>query len=566
MNLSPAFKFSALILCLVFAVAGRAQSSAINPADGNYPNSINASGRDNPNSYPGSFPTPIPPISSEFPPSPWPDSDYLVPPKPSFRVTFFPPTPPTYGAPIADGETSPTFNGLRVVTPETLPDFVNENFYPALGTRLAEASLLGNFPARLDAYLANRTALIDELKEQLHLAEAADPATSERDLRAFAASQTPRIVALEQEAELIRDNLVRGAFLQPSADWNEVRGWRLGALPARNPALAASAEFQVIRAAAFFSKGFSTGQRDLLREIAMALREKLPVSRGRAAPSLPGPGDPFAMFFSPETSRLRLPPKLPPELSAKIGGYNHDKDELKTELHDAVVAQDQASAAKRTRNFAALAESQAPRLTALAERAEEIRRGLAALPKPPPPAAQPDLPPDFLDQLNAYRRDKLALDAEHRARISQVSRTPFIGSPDQPIVERIRQSLSARRDTMKQAEADFQQENADRYAELKQRTARMRQRLDTIAAARIDPATGQPMDAAAFMRVFNAAEQQFEKIGRKEAIYHDYKIAMLLPGLSPEQRRLLFGATLVGLAQPLPAGERLPGARFMPVW
>jgi hypothetical protein len=33
---------------------------------------------------------------------------------------------------------------------------------------------------------------------------------------------------------------------------------------------------------------------------------------------------------------------------------------------------------------------------------------------------------------------------------------------------------------------------------------------------------------------------------------------MLMPGLSPEQRRLLFGFARVGLAQPLPAGEPLP--------
>ena len=33
---------------------------------------------------------------------------------------------------------------------------------------------------------------------------------------------------------------------------------------------------------------------------------------------------------------------------------------------------------------------------------------------------------------------------------------------------------------------------------------------------------------------------------------------MLQPGLSPEQRRLLFGYALGGLAQPLPFGEFMP--------
>jgi hypothetical protein len=34
--------------------------------------------------------------------------------------------------------------------------------------------------------------------------------------------------------------------------------------------------------------------------------------------------------------------------------------------------------------------------------------------------------------------------------------------------------------------------------------------------------------------------------------YHDYDIAVLQPGLSPEQRRLLFDAALVKLDQQLP--------------
>jgi hypothetical protein len=52
--------------------------------------------------------------------------------------------------------------------------------------------------------------------------------------------------------------------------------------------------------------------------------------------------------------------------------------------------------------------------------------------------------------------------------------------------------------------------------------------------------------------------ERFDTFGRDEVIYRGYRMAMLMPGLSPEQRRLLFGAALVGLAQPLPHGEYLP--------
>ncbi len=37
--------------------------------------------------------------------------------------------------------------------------------------------------------------------------------------------------------------------------------------------------------------------------------------------------------------------------------------------------------------------------------------------------------------------------------------------------------------------------------------------------------------------------------------YHDYQIAVLQPGLSPEQRRLLFGGALERLALPLPGAS-----------
>ena len=40
--------------------------------------------------------------------------------------------------------------------------------------------------------------------------------------------------------------------------------------------------------------------------------------------------------------------------------------------------------------------------------------------------------------------------------------------------------------------------------------------------------------------------------------YSDYQVAVFEPGLSPEQRRLLFDLAVEKLALPLPAGEILP--------
>jgi hypothetical protein len=50
-----------------------------------------------------------------------------------------------------------------------------------------------------------------------------------------------------------------------------------------------------------------------------------------------------------------------------------------------------------------------------------------------------------------------------------------------------------------------------------------------------------------------------------EDAYHDYRVAVFEPGLSPEQRRLLFDAALEHLNLPLPRAELQP-MRRSPTW
>lgn len=495
-------------------------------------------------------PLPPPPL----PPDSWPSATVKV--SAPIRITFFPPTAPQFGAPIREGASQMRINGRLVEPPAGLGDFVGENFYSALSTRLTEGSVAKSCAARLESYRATRTGLLNELYDQLRLLEFAEDADRDRALRELAASQSSRIAALERDAEELRDELVRGSLFQVTADWNELRSWKLTTLPANPPARMASAEFQVLRAASYFSRGFTPEQRGLLRELAMEQQDRLSSYR-----QIPGPrssADPYAMFFSPETTRLRLPKNLPPELSAKIGLYNHDKTELKNELRDAVVTKDGSTPFNRTRYFAALAERQRSRLAALGVLAEEIRRGFAGLPKPPPPVLPPNLPPELLADLKAYRRDQLALNSARSRMTSDAIRVPVPANPNLSGLARIREMSDARLSALRRAREQFQLENADRIAELQERGLALRKRVDTIAAVYLDPASGRPMNAVTLMRAWDAADQQFAQIGREEAIYKDYNIAMLMPGLSPEQRRLLFGAALVALAQPLPGPERLP--------
>src|SRR5690606_22471688 len=100
------------------------------------------------------------------------------------------------------------------------------------------------------------------------------PAVRERELQEFAARQTPALEALEEGAEQLRRTLVRGGLLQSSVDWNHDRTWTpTGELVTRDGAVK-DAEFQVLRAAAYYEDGFAPAQRGLLLELAHDLRRQ----------------------------------------------------------------------------------------------------------------------------------------------------------------------------------------------------------------------------------------------------------------------------------------------------
>ena len=93
--------------------------------------------------------------------------------------------------------------------------------------------------------------------------------------------------------------------------------------------------------------------------------------------------------------------------------------------------------------------------------------------------------------------------------------------------------------------------------------------LTVVAEKQTDRKTGRPLDAETLLRQYAVSMEEFNTYGRESAIYTNYRVAMLQPGLSPEQRRLFLGYALVGLAQPLPSGELLPrreARRPYPSW
>ncbi len=461
-------------------------------------------------------------------------------------VIFFPPLAPIYGDRIAD--TTPTSRNPKLPAPPAeLADFVSERFYPALGSRLHAGSVSSRMMERLDAFRATRGSLINELADQLAALNGVADETAGVDLRALAEKQSKRILTLEREAEELRRDLIDGNVLQRTVDWRRNRGWTLGVTRFRSAFLEADAHYQVVRAAAYYQDGLLIGQRDLLLEVAVELR-----NRARSAMPIPMPriGDPSAMFFSPAMSRLRLPKIMPTELATKIGRYSKDKTDLKQELLELVISEDKASRSSRTAAFEALADRQWPQLVELEKLAEEIRVELAHVPREKL-LAPPHLPPALMIRIQAYQQDRQVFLEEFQQTMDAAS-SMARWNPEQ------RMSIRA-----KVAES-FHERTRDRYQAMRARYDAIQVDLALVASGQFDPETGRPLTAETLLRNYSAANEKFDFFGREEVIYRGYRTAMLLPGLSPEQRRLLFGAALVGLAQPLPWSEAAPSG-LLPV-
>ena len=440
--------------------------------------------------------------------------------------------------------------------PQLMP-YVGEPFYAPLSAHLHREDLSKKQRARLDAYQATRATLITELQAKLAATRDADPAARTRALTEFAAQQNPRLAALEIEAEAIRENLVTGSFTQSRADWNDNRTWALGDDLRYESRVD---EFKVIRASAFFTSGLSPAQRRLLREFAMELDE--PLGEPTASIALDAPKPLF--FFSPETARVELPSDLTPEVAAKVAAYTAAKAALKSELRAVIYKQDRAFFGfTRTNALRALATEQAPRFTAVEAQAEELRVALAPYAR----ASRPPmsfLPEELNKRIAAYLREKQDLQRTLVDKLAAMKsefpehRVEFIRLGEGYNVEVITSRRANRReiarvDAMKAQLAAFNAEQTARFATLGRQKDKIQNDLTAAVKAKLKPAaTGVDMDL--LLRNFASQFAQQETWQR----YRDYDTAVYEPGLSPEQRRLLYSDALVQLDLPLPRGSKNP--------
>ena len=420
---------------------------------------------------------------------------------------FYPPDPPPLGAPLPARDAA----GVNTAVPVELATYVNECFYAPLSTWLAADStglkLSDALRGRLDTYRATKVALQTELRAKIDLLRETDAASRLMGLEEFAREQTPRIAALEERAEELRRDLIAGG----------------AAATVRPPG---GTESGALRAAAFYQDGLSPDQRRLLREAALEIESSL-------AAAVDGPW----IFFSPECSRIRPFADLAAELAARVRTYQDQKNALKRELRAAVAKS--VPPARLTE----LAAQQAPRIAALESIAEEIRRGLVVRNDP---TRRPDLSPlpvELNARIDAYRREKLDLQKALLARVEEVTKNQ--GTSSHPSDKRSTAAdASQQQERIREAIAAYTRDNQVRYTALEKCRDGIRSDLSRLSNAKGAPTSAPSADA--LLKKFSEALQQFE-VWRN---YRDYQIAVLQPGLSPEQRRLLFDAALEKLARP----------------
>jgi hypothetical protein len=443
---------------------------------------------------------------------------------------FFPPEPPPLGSPLR--LFYPPSTGVSA--PAELAGYVNEPFYSLLGVRLTAEDLPRRLQLELAAYRSAKMELQNELRSKIAHLKEASAATRQQELAAFALVQTPKIVELETTAAQLRTDLQRSGMygvIAGRGDWNEARSWRL---PASRDDKATKdtlqMEYEVMRAAACFQDGLSPAQRRLVREIAMELNSEI----HQAGASSPAPTGSSWFFFLPETARIRVPADLPAGLAREIDGFVSEKALLKAELRDALRQYDGADADERTRALKQLAVSQAPRIAALEERGEAIRRALADVPDMPGPPPPPPMPGQLVDRISLYRSHKAELLEVLHAELVQTLPVDRSRESSVPIHEQV---------------TAFNREHAAQFAQLTKERDGIREALAQVVRSG---------NAAQDRKSINDLLEEFENARQAQEVweeYRDYQVAVLLPGLSPEQRRLLYDAAVEKLALPLPTGE-----------
>jgi hypothetical protein len=472
------------------------------------------------------------------------------------RLFYFPPWPPVLDAPL------PVSNYPHLDRGPRLERLILEPFYTPYASRRAAWFGTDEVRSRIDEYLQRRDELLRELREQIENGRRESTAIMTERLSALASAQAPRIQELETEAEALRAELVPSGlsrYFFASLDWDIDRPWRLGVEDRQLPAAETLGfEFKVLRAAIYFQPGLSPEQRRLLREIALEVQiETFAPGHGTA----PRQQRPFS--FLPEGAQLILPPASTPSLEVRITDFNDLKNGLKQELRTALYKMDTRKPAEREAQLQQLARDQRPRFAQLEVDAEAIRIAVSRLPEFHQ-AGQTPFPPALAARVEAYQTKKKSLQRTIQNKLEEIRRSL---EPSSATFRHVLTSdggealvIDAKdpappREKLQAARAELRllnQQNTPEFELLNRMNDQIRSETAAWSEQTVSGNKGRSIDDLL---------KDFESENRRQktaAVYQDYRDAVFLPGLSPEQRRLLFAGAIEQLNLPLPKGEPFP--------
>ncbi len=436
--------------------------------------------------------------------------------------------------PVLDQPLPPLPEGKGDKRAERLQPFVAEPFFAPLSLVLASGPLSAKREEMLEQYRVVKLQAVARLSAELDATEAAEPAERAARRAAFARSQQAEVEEVETRAEAIRLELFRTRLLEDGADWAAAREVQRAD---RNPKTPEQEQLEGLQLAAAFSSELSPEQRGLLQEAAMEIVDRVH-----------GATDEALLRFSPSNSRVQLPDGLPEALARDVAAYRTLKGALLDELRAAVLAPMPGGDRERAAAFRALRDAQAGRIEQLETLAEAIRVALVDCPFPAAPRTSPipaSLAPQIADYLGAKveaQRAFVVKLAEVRAALPQAHAEVVPAERGYRIEVDLKGAPAGKGQAMLDSLPAFHDAQTRRYTEL---VAKRKALLQALRAVPSSPLPGGDRPVDELLQEFAAAQLQQEIRNR----YRDYRRAVLEPGLSPGQRRLLFSAaveTLVG--------------------
>ncbi|HVU22818.1 MAG TPA: hypothetical protein VHE13_01760 [Opitutus sp.] len=397
-------------------------------------------------------------------------------------------------------------------------DCALEIFYGGYAILASEHKLSRADIARVAAYRRARARLFIEIKASIDQLAGTAPAVRRAALTELATKQAARLRELQSEA---------GALWKAFSWAGSTFGYDIQVVtgaPGPEPDAAQSELFL----AAYFFDGLSIDQRELLLEMAY--------KRVLASPHEDA-DQPTDLFFLPAPARLQLPADLPPAIASRVREFIQQKNVLQADLRRAIHQPHFVLTSTRTRRLAELAEKQAPGFAALASLADEIRVGLADLGFPEQPGDL-SLPAGLTQRVGRFYAQKVQLRRELLNRLWSL-RNEFIGAKFELVHQGDGLAIAQSGSSGPPAKLleTFNARQAHEYTALAAESAGLRREIEAYLA---NHPGGQLRSVDQLAADFVTAYQARENANR----FRGYQRAVLEPGLSPAQRRLMFSAAL----------------------